>query len=219
VRDAGADPIVDVVLVVRNSATRLAETVGALPGRGCRSMLVVDAGSRDESASVARDLGALVVRNSRGGYGRSCRMALARLEALPRPPDVVAFVDPLQKEDPAALPTLVDTLQNERADLVIGRGQDGAEHADRAVLGLMNLVYGRRFHAVSPFRAVRFPALVALGLSDSHEGWNVEMQVKAVRFGMNVVEVEVPERVGFTGKKSGGTGRKLFQILRHATAR
>jgi hypothetical protein len=75
---------------------------------------------------------------------------------------------------------------------------------------------------------VRFPALVALGLSDRGEAWNVEMQVKAVRLGLRIAEVAVAPRViqMLPGSRAAelrqtvsSTGRRLLQILRHATAR
>jgi hypothetical protein len=92
---------------------------------------------------------------------------------------------------------------------------------DRLALGLIGLLYRHQFADLGRFRAIRFPALVALGVSDRGEGWNTEMQVKALRFGLRILEVPVSApRVSRGGGDSlVDTGRKVFQILRHATAR
>lgn len=212
--------VVDAVIVAHNCSSELAETMAQLPRRVIRSTVVVDSGSVDETAAAARDRGALVLRNSRGGYGRSCLAALAHLEALPRPPDVVAFVDPLQAEDPGALAQLLEPMVRDHAELVVAGGaQARVPHRERALLRLMTLVYGQEFASMSGFRAIRFPALVALGLSDPEDGWNVEMQVKAVCLGLHVVEVDVPIRSEKGRRHRSSASRKLYRILRHATAR
>jgi hypothetical protein len=104
----------------------------------------------------------------------------------------------------------------------------GRAAADRVALGLIGLLYRQKFGGLGGFRALRFPALVALGLSDRGDAWNVEMLVKAVRLGLRIAEVPVSPRVIhlLPGSKAAdlrqavsSTGRMLFQILRHATAR
>jgi hypothetical protein len=98
----------------------------------------------------------------------------------------------------------------------------------RVALTLIGVLYRRRFEDVGPFRAIRFPALIALGMRDGGDGWNVEMQVKAIKLGLRIVEVPVSHREAADGagsalrqarKSIGRTGRMLFQIFRHSTAR
>ena len=95
--------------------------------------------------------------------------------------------------------------------------------------------YNRYYKQLAPkaspglvdFRAVRFPALVAMGLSDRGSGWNVEMQLKSIRLGLHVVEVPVsyrpprrrPAKPRDMIDSVQASGRVLFQILRNATAR
>lgn len=87
------------------------------------------------------------------------------------------------------------------------------------MLGLISAIYGHSFSDLSSLRALRFAALVALGLSAKGEGWNVEMLVKAIRLGLNIVEVPVGRFEKPLSRRRSGTGRKLMRILRHATAR
>ncbi|MCP4448822.1 MAG: glycosyltransferase [Myxococcales bacterium] len=223
---AGAETevLVDVVIVARDCARALKMTLERVPRRGIRSVVVVDNGSTDNSGQVARDLGAIVLRAHRGGYGNACRRAIRHLHALPNRPGVVVFIDPLGPEDPAGLPLLLAPLRTETAELVLST--DVEKHSDsglreRAMLGLIGVLYGHNFSELSGFRAVKYPALVALGMSAEGDGWDVEMLVKAVRLGLHISEVPIA-RAHETGEgcqRRRGTGRKLMRILRHAAAR
>lgn len=218
------------MVVARNCAGSLGPTLAALPPRELRSVVVVDSGSTDATPLVARDAGAVLLHERGAGYGAACRRAVAHLETLPRPPDAVAFMTGDGSNDPADLPALLSPIRAGNAELVLGVAAAGASAgaADRVALGLIGLLYRQRFGGLGAFRAVRFPALVALGLSDRGDAWNVEMQVKAVRLGLRIAEVPVSvrpvhlppgSRAGELRQAVSSTGRRLFQILRHATAR
>lgn len=216
--------VVDVIVVAHNCALPLAKTLGQIPRRGIRSIVVVDSGSTDNTSQVARDRGAVVLRQNRGGYGSGCRKAIHHLEALPIRPDVVVFVDPLSPEDPADLGNLLLPFEKDRAELVIAtlnHRKSKQVLSDRAMLALIGVIYGHRFAELSSFRALRFSALIALGLSAREEGWNVEMLVKAVRLGLDIVEVPVARlNEGQRAKKGKiAAGQKLLRIIRHAAAR
>jgi glycosyltransferase involved in cell wall biosynthesis len=206
--------IVDVIVPARDAAATLGGVLASLPHRRLRTVIVVDAGSRDATSQVARDAGVLVLREPRGGYGAACLRAIAHLEALPQPPDTVVFVPATGRGD--AVPALLGPIDDEGAELVVGVA--GARHIDRAMAHLVGAVYRHKVRAVgeaSAMRAIRFPALVALGMSDRGGGWDVEMLVRALKLGLVVVEVPVSGG----GAKPGAVGRSLFHILRHATMR
>lgn len=222
-------------MVARNCAGSLGPTLATVPQRELRSTVVVDAGSTDATPLVARDAGAVLLHARGAGYGAACRRAVVHLETLPRPPDAVVFMTGDGSADPADLPVLLSPIRSGGFELVIGvppRGADdgvgGPGAVDRVALGLIGLLYRQKFGGLGSFRAVRFPALVALGLGDRGDGWNVEMQVKAVRLGLRIAEVPVAyrpvhlmpsSRAGELRQTVSSTGRMLFQILRHATAR
>jgi glycosyltransferase involved in cell wall biosynthesis len=221
--------VVDLVVVARNCAGSLAPTLSALPARELRSVVVVDAGSTDATPLVARDAGAVLLHERGAGHGAACRRAIIHLESLPRPPDAVVFMAGDGSHDPADIAALLSPIRSGGAELVVGVPHDGGGGAaDRVALGLIGLLYRQKFGGLGGFRAVRFPALVALGLSDRGHAWNVEMLVKAVRLGLRIAEVPVSPRVIhlLPGSRAAelrhsvsSTGRMLFQILRHATAR
>ena len=85
-------PVIDVVVPVRNHAASLGALLRELPHRSIRSAVVVDRASTDRSAEIARDGGALVLREPSGGYGAACQRAQSHFGALPRVPDIVVFV-------------------------------------------------------------------------------------------------------------------------------
>jgi glycosyltransferase involved in cell wall biosynthesis len=176
-----------------------------------QEIVVVDNGSHDRTAEVARDAGARVVSEPRRGYGRAC---LAGIAAADRP-DILVFLDGDRSDYPAQLEDVVAPILEDRADMVIGsrnlgRRQAGA-HPWHAVLGtkvcvaFMNATARSRATDLGPFRAITAEALRGLGMSDPTYGWTVEMQIKAARAGLRVVEVPVDYRPRIGRSKVSGT--------------
>jgi glycosyltransferase involved in cell wall biosynthesis len=174
-------------------------------------VIVVDNGSRDRTAEVARAAGARVVGEPRRGYGRAC---LAGIAAADRP-DVLVFLDGDRSDYPAQLPEVTAPILEGRADMVIGsrslgRREAGAHpwHAvlgTRLCVGFMNLTAGSRATDLGPFRAITAVALRRLEMRDPNYGWTVEMQIKAARAGLRVVEVPVDYRPRIGRSKVSGT--------------
>ena len=207
--------------------------IADLPRPPVRRIVVADNGSRDGTAKAALGAGALVVEAPRRGYGSACLAAIAYLRAH-NPPELVAFVDADYSDHPDELPRLLAPLLDGRADLVIGsrvlgRRERGAllpqaRAGNLVACLLIRLLYGHRCTDLGPFRAARWQALEALGMADPDFGWTAEMQVKALRRGLRVVEVPVSyrRRVGvskITGTVAGTlrAGYKiLWTVLRHS---
>lgn len=197
-------------------------------------VVVVDNGSRDRTAEVARAAGARVVAETRRGYGQACLTGIA---ALGQAADVIVFLDGDRSDHPGQLPDVVAPILAGRADMVIGSRALGhaapgshpwhAVAGTRFCVGLMNALIGTRATDLGPFRAITRTALAGLEMRDRNYGWTVEMQVKARRAGLRVEEVPVDyrPRIG-RSKVSGtvsGTVRAAVKILgtiaRHAVAR
>jgi glycosyltransferase involved in cell wall biosynthesis len=224
---------IDVVIPALNEEASLPLVLAALPRPPVRRVVVADNGSRDGTARVAREGGALVVPAERRGYGSACLAALDWLRQN-NPPDVVVFVDADFSDHPDELPRLVAPLLAGEADLVIGsrvlgRRERGAllpqaRAGNLVACALIRLLYGHRYTDLGPFRAARWDALERLGMADPDFGWTAEMQVKALRHRLRVAEVPVSyrRRVGvskITGTVAGTlrAGYKiLWTVLRHS---
>jgi glycosyltransferase involved in cell wall biosynthesis len=196
-------------------------------------VVVVDNGSRDRTAETARAGGARVIAEPRRGYGQAC---LAGIAAVPDA-DVIAFLDADHSDYPAQLLDVLGPILAGQADLVIGSRNLGRRaagaHPWHAVIGtrlcvwLMNVLIGTRATDLGPFRAITAEGLRHLDMRDRNFGWTVEMQVKAARRGLRVVEVPVDYRPRVGDSKISGTlsgtlraGAKIVgTILYHAVAR
>lgn len=175
--------------------------------RHAERVVVVDNGSTDKTAQIARAAGAEVVQEPRRGYGRALLAGVEHLRASP--PDIVAFADCDATLDPADLPRLVAALED--ADLALGRRarlDKGAlpSHQklgnDLACIGLR--AYGLRVRDVPPFRALRWRALERLALREPTYGLPIETLAMAARMGLRIREIDVAyrRRVG-TSKVTG----------------
>jgi glycosyltransferase involved in cell wall biosynthesis len=229
-------PLIDVVIPAYNEEASLPLVLRDLPASRVRRVVVADNNSRDRTAEVAREGGAEVVAATRQGYGSACLAALDHLRRT-GPPEIVVFVDADWSDHPEELPSLVAPILAGGADLVIGsrvlgRRERGAllpqaRAGNWVAARMIRLLYGHRCTDLGPFRAARWTALESLGMRDPDFGWTAEMQVKALRRGLRVVEVPVSyrRRVGvskITGTLRGTVlaGYKIVTtILRHAIAR
>jgi glycosyltransferase involved in cell wall biosynthesis len=182
-----------------------------------KEVIVVDNGSRDRTADRAREAGARVVVAPRG-YGRACA---AGVRALSPECKIAVFLDGDGSDVPAFIPQLVDPITRDAYDFVIGsrtRGQREAgsmnfqQIASGRVAGLiLRLLYGIQYTDMCPFRAIRREALAALNMREETYGWNLEMQMKAARAGLRVLEVPVDHRRRAGGEsKVSGTLRGTF---------
>jgi len=190
---------VAVLIPARDEAECLPATLSELAKEEVDRVIVVDNGSSDDTAEVARSHGVLTVSESRVGYGSACQRGIVALADEATAPDVLVFLDADDAAAPAQLDRLVDPIRAGDADLVLGRrlaGDSGSlpHHArigNRLVSAVLRRLYGSQTWDMGPFRAVRFNVLHDLALDDPDFGWNVQMQVRALRSGYRVVEVPV----------------------------
>jgi hypothetical protein len=106
---------------------------------------------------------------------------------------------------------------------VVGAEPGRGALREKVVTRLIDTVYRHRWSGVGPVRAMRFPALIALGMSDRGNGWDVEMLVRAVKLGLSCDEVVLSAKeAGEHDRKHDRKqplGRALLHILRHSTMR
>ncbi|HEX5504223.1 MAG TPA: glycosyltransferase family 2 protein [Thermomicrobiales bacterium] len=209
-----ARPRVAAIIPAWNEAASIGLVVAALPRRFVDDIVVVDGGSDDGTAAVARAAGARVVGQDRPGYGAACAAGVRA--AVAAGATVLVFLDGDYADDPADLPLVLGPVLAGRADLALGtrlaRRERGALPAhqlagNRVAVLLIALLYRRRLRDIGSFRAIRADRLAALGMAHPTYGWPVEMVVKALRRGYRVVEAPVHYRRRLGRAKVGGTLR------------
>lgn len=209
---------ISVIIPVLNEEESLPRVLKDLPRQSIDSIIVVDNGSSDRSAELARAAGAVVVQEPQRGYGAACLRGLAELANRPEgPPDIVVFLDGDYSDYPEKLPELVKPILEDGYDLVLGSRLKGEREAgamppqsvwgNRFACFWMWLMFGASYTDLGPFRAIRWRALERLGMTDRNFGWTVEMQIKAVRHGLRTLEIPVPYRKRIGTSKISGTIR------------
>ncbi len=198
---------VALIIPVLNEADTIADVVRAVPRDIVDEVIVVDGGSTDETVARARAAGARVLAEPRSGYGAAC---LAGVGATERP--VVAFIDGDGSDDPAEIPRLAAPILAGEQDFVIGsraRGvrEKGSMGMHQLVAGhvaglLVRALYGVRYTDMCPLRAIRRDALHRLGMREKTYGWNLEMQMRAARAGLRILELPVRHR-----NRAGGASK------------
>jgi len=210
--------LIDVILPCLDEVQALPGVIRALPP-GFRP-LVVDNGSTDGTPQVAAELGAIVIHESRRGYGAAVHSGLAAATS-----EIVAFIDADGSLDPGQLPGMVellDPVDGEGADLVAGRripvGRGAwpwhARAGNMAIAGLLRH-RGVPVHDIAPLRVARRQALLDLGIADRAFGYPLELLVRAGAAGWRIREVDVTYRPRTGGKsKVSGSVRGTLRAAR-----
>jgi len=207
-------PTVDVVFPCLNEEKALPWLLGRLPD-GYRA-IVVDNGSTDASASVARELGALVIDQPVRGFGSAAHAGLLAATA-----PIVAFCDADASMDPQHLPFVVDPVLSGERDLVLGRRRPTvrrawpahARFANFALARLMRRATGLDLHDLGPMRAARRDGLLALDLKDRRSGYPLEMVLRANDAGWRILEVDAPYSPRIGRSKVTGTIRGTITAI------
>jgi glycosyltransferase involved in cell wall biosynthesis len=219
-----ARPLVALVIPTLNEEEAIGGVIAAVPRAVVDDIIVVDSGSTDRTAENARAAGARIVELRERGYGRACRAGANAAQNC----DIIVFLDGDGSDCPELIPLLVEPIAEGHFDFVIGsrsrgereRGSMAAHQlfAGWLIGGAMRLLYGVHYTDMCPFRAIRRDALMRLPMREDTYGWNLEMQMRAARAGLRILEVPVAHRrrAGGTSKVSGnlrGTIKASWRIL------
>ncbi len=215
------------VIPALNEAASLGAVLRSIPSDLVAEVIVVDGGSSDGTPSVAAAHGATVIAGPVAGYGRACEAGLRRARS-----ELVVFLDGDGSADGSDIPALLDALDTQAADMVLGSrlASPGSAAAmpwhqrsgNRLGAALLRRLYGLTVTDLGPFRVVRRARLLHLRLDDLTYGWPTEMIVKGAKDGWRIAEVPVSwhRRTGGRSKISGtirGSALATAHILRTIT--
>lgn len=203
------------IIPALDEADSIGRQLDQLPPGIFAQIIVVDNGSEDGTAEVARAAGAQVVCEPRRGYGQACQAGLA---ALQPETTAVVFMDADLSDDPRDVERLARTYATGDWDLVVGsrvlgQAEPGSLTAVQRfgnwlTTRLIRWLWRVPFTDLGPLRIIGREALQRLHLRDRDFGWNVEMQAKAARLGLRVTEIPVKYHRRMYGKsKISGTLR------------
>jgi glycosyltransferase involved in cell wall biosynthesis len=200
-------PKVVVVMPAYNAAKTLHMTYQDLPHELVDLVILVDDGSSDETAQIARDMGLeLFVHNRNYGYGANQKTCYR--EALKAGADIVVMVHPDYQYDPTLLPEIVRPIQEGRADAVLGSRLLGTNPmkqgmpwwkyvSNRFLTWVENVTFGLRLSEYhTGYRAFRREVLESVNLETNSDKFIFDQEIMAqmVALGMRITEVPVPTR-------------------------
>lgn len=202
--------LVTVIIPCLNEAEPIGEVVREVLEQQVAEVIVVDNGSTDETAAVARAAGARVVSETIPGYGRACAAGVAAART-----PILCFLDGDGSDVASFIPAVVGPVISSEADFVMGSRLRGVREAGsltpQQVLAarlaglLLRQTYGVAFTDMSPMRAIRADTLARLGMVERTYGWNLEMQMRVAAAGLRCHEIAVDHRCrrGGQSKVSG----------------
>ena len=218
-------PRVGLVIPVLNEEEAIGGVLAAVPHGSVDEIVVVDGGSTDRTVDRARAAGARLVTLRERGYGRACRAGAEAAHSC----TILVFLDGDGSDCPELIPSLVGPIAAGDYDFVIGSRSRGKREpgsmgvhqllAGRLFGNAVRLLYGIGYTDMCPFRAIRRDALLQLGMREETYGWNLEMQMRAARAGLRILELPVPHRrrAGGASKVSGNLRGTMRASSRLAT--
>lgn len=198
------------IVPVLNEAETIAGVIQALQSHGLNKIRVVDNGSCDRSADIAKQAGAEVLFESKAGYGRACWHGL---QDMPSEIEWILFCDGDGSDDLNCLPEFFRLgdryefiLGDRRATTQSKAAMTPAQHFGNGLASwLIDLGWKHKYHDLGPLRLIRKSALDRIAMQDRGFGWTVEMQVRAIEENLRICEIPVNyhPRKGGKSKISG----------------
>ena len=214
------------IIPVLDEEGAIGAVLAAMPSDWVDEVIVVDGGSRDRTVAKARAGGARVLVERTPGYGRACAKGAAAAAAAGA--EILVFLDGDGGDRPEVIPRLVKPILADEHDFVIGSRTRGVRErgsiafhqalAGRAIGAGIGFLYGVHYSDMCAFRAIRTAALERLGMREMTYGWNLEMQMRAARAGLRILELPVPygRRLAGQSKVAGtfrGSLKAAYRIL------
>lgn len=198
-----------------NEEASIDKVIQEIPTDLVSDVLVCNNNSTDRTKEVATTAGAIVLDETRPGYGWACLKGMEYASQMTEKPDIIVFLDGDYSDYPAEMPKVVSPILEQDMDMVIGsralgnRAKGSMTFPQRfgnwLATRLMRLFHGVRHTDLGPFRAIKYTSLMELGMKDKTYGWTIEMQIKAAKKKLKTCEVPVNYKKRIGHSKVSGT--------------
>ena len=205
---------VNVIIPALNESAAISKVIGDIPDF-VQEIIVVDNGSTDTTAEMAKNAGAIVLHESKKGYGHACLKGLDYLKNLNQKTDIVVFLDGDYSDYPEQMSDVIAPITKNNMDFVMGsrkknlseRGamQPQQRFGNWLATRLMTLFFNSKFTDLGPFRAIKYEVLISLDMRDQTYGWTVEMQLKILKQKFAYCEIPAKYRNRIGVSKVSGT--------------
>ncbi|KYH24894.1 glycosyltransferase AglJ [Halalkalicoccus paucihalophilus] len=224
--DSDLTPRLSIVMPTLNEEEGITDCVErikrSIAHLGVPAEIIVSDSSTDRTPEIAEELGAIVVTPDEPGYGYAYRYAFERARG-----EYIVIGDADTTYDFEDIPRLLDHLQKENADMVMGSRlsgeiKSGAMPALHQYIGnplltkFLNTFYGAGVSdAHSGFRIIRRESLEALDLKTNGMEFASEMIMEAGASDMKIVEVPITyhEREGEANLESFRDGWRHVRFM------
>ena len=188
-----------VLIPAYNEEDIIEQTIANIPND--YDILVINNGSSDATAQRVRNTRAMIVEESRKGYGQAVWTGI--IEGIRMGYSIGVVYDADASNDPNDIHHIINPLCLDTHDLVIAQRNKKAEPdsltsvqiwGNKLSTILIHGITGHKYSDMGAMRAFHLKRLKTLDLDDRGFGWNIEMQIKAVRAGWRILEMELPYR-------------------------
>lgn len=191
-------PSVSIIIPTLNEEKNLPLVAKSIPKNLASEILVVDGHSSDRTLDVAKSLGIRALTQQGSGLGNAYRTGARHAKG-----DIMVILDADGSHNPQDIPRFLSKI-SEGYGLVVGTRLKGGVssrdmtffrlHANRLIAFLMRLLF--RIPLTDPwmgFRAIDRKKFLSLRTSAPGQEIDLEMEIKAMKKGMRIAEVETFE--------------------------
>lgn len=161
-------------------------------------LIIVDNGSNDWTCKTATEMGAIVVRETKRGYGCALRRGIEKAKG-----HIVVTMDSDGAHNPEDIPKLMKPILEDGRDLVLGSRIHSRPSGMKFTRYLGNLLLGFLFKTLyheplsdtqCGFRAIRREALRELTLTEEGMQLTTELLLESIKKKLNIAVVDIEEQ-------------------------
>ncbi len=203
-----ANPKVSVIIPAYNEAMSIGKVVTNCKSF-CDEIIVIDDGSTDDTAEIAKKSGALLVRSVENlGITKAIQKGLEAAHG-----EIIVTMDADGQHDPSDIPNLIKPITDGTSDVVLGIRDEIPNLSERIINALANLG-GKCSDAGTGFRAIR--ANIAKKMKLHGACLCGTFLLEARKRGARILEIPIKKKRRIYGRRKAKTKhiRQFFYVAR-----